>query len=158
MFNKRNINKILRWMLVCIWMFFIFHLSGEPANQSEKLSTGVTARVIETVNRVFHGKDLNVSSFDHVIRKCAHFSIYFLLGIFVLNALRNGERLGIKRLILSLAICALYASSDEFHQIFVSGRGPQVTDVFIDSTGAVVGIGFYSLLIKLFLQFKRKYI
>ena len=33
----------------------------------------------------------------------------------------------------------LYAISDEIHQIF-SGRGPRVTDVLIDFSGAVCGI------------------
>jgi VanZ family protein len=42
--------------------------------------------------------------------------------------------------------CVLYAVSDEVHQLFVPGRGAQVTDVLIDNAGAFVGIGIYEVL------------
>jgi VanZ family protein len=38
-------------------------------------------------------------------------------------------------------ICVLCAMLDEFHQLFVPGRGAQVKDVIIDTVGAIVGIG-----------------
>ena len=34
----------------------------------------------------------------------------------------------------------LIAATDEFHQLFVPGRGARVTDVLIDSLGAAAGI------------------
>lgn len=37
----------------------------------------------------------------------------------------------------------IYTISDEIHQLFVLGRGGQIKDVIIDSSGAVVGIGGY---------------
>ncbi|WP_431191604.1 VanZ family protein [Peribacillus frigoritolerans] len=40
---------------------------------------------------------------------------------------------------LAILIYALYAISDEVHQLFVIGRGPQVKDVLIDSAEAIVG-------------------
>lgn len=47
---------------------------------------------------------------------------------------------GFKAFTLALGICILYAISDEFHQLFVPGRGGQIRDVLIDSTGAIVGV------------------
>ena len=41
---------------------------------------------------------------------------------------------------ISFIICFLYASSDEFHQLFVPGRSGQVTDIFIDMIGVVLGL------------------
>lgn len=41
---------------------------------------------------------------------------------------------------LSWAFCILYAASDEFHQLFVPGRAGLITDVCIDSAGALLGI------------------
>lgn len=41
---------------------------------------------------------------------------------------------------LSWVFCILYAASDEFHQLFVPGRAGLVTDVCIDSAGALLGI------------------
>jgi VanZ family protein len=39
--------------------------------------------------------------------------------------------------LLTLALCALFACGDEFHQIFVPGRTPLVSDVLLDSCGAM---------------------
>lgn len=49
-------------------------------------------------------------------------------------------------MLLALATCIVYAVSDEIHQLFVPGRGAQVKDVMIDSTGAFAGIIIYSWL------------
>ena len=40
------------------------------------------------------------------------------------------------------------ASLDEVHQVFVAGRGPQATDVLIDSLGAAFGILLTALLLR----------
>ena len=37
-------------------------------------------------------------------------------------------------------IATAYAVTDEFHQLFVPGRSGQMTDVMIDSGGALVGL------------------
>jgi VanZ family protein len=41
-----------------------------------------------------------------------------------------------------LAIVALYAASDEFHQRFVPTREASVVDVFIDTSGAALALIF----------------
>lgn len=66
----------------------------------------------------------------------------------MINAfIRSGVK-GSKAFIFSLMFCILYAVSDEVHQLFVLGRGAQVTDVLIDSAGAFVGIGMYGVVVK----------
>jgi len=35
-----------------LWMVLIFNLSSQPANQSNKLSEGVTKVIVDTVERV----------------------------------------------------------------------------------------------------------
>ena len=54
-----------------------------------------------------------------------------------------------KRILISLCIGILYATSDEIHQAFVPGRGPQVTDVMIDSMGVVLGILIVLFILKI---------
>lgn len=46
--------------------------------------------------------------------------------------------------LLSWVFCILYAASDEIHQIFVPGRACMLTDVCIDSAGALLGIALAS--------------
>ena len=41
---------------------------------------------------------------------------------------------------ISLVFCALYAFSDEIHQIFVDGRSFEVGDLLLDCTGVATGI------------------
>jgi VanZ family protein len=153
MLSKLKLNYVFSWMLVFIWMLLIFNLSAEPSNQSNHLSTGVTEKVVELIAAVTGQTHFNIEIFNHVIRKCAHFSIYLVLGLLVLNALRNGHKTIRFKVILTMVICILYAASDEFHQIFVSGRGPKITDVFIDSCGAALGTGIYLIVWR---KFKKR--
>jgi len=72
----------------------------------------------------------------HIIRKCAHLTEYFILSLLILRGIRAGRH-GMRLAWAALAIVfvASYASLDEFHQRFVPGRTPAVTDVLIDTTG-----------------------
>ncbi|WP_244091652.1 VanZ family protein [[Clostridium] scindens] len=38
------------------------------------------------------------------------------------------------------SIAVFYTAVDEFHQLFVAGRGGRLIDVLIDSLGVVIGI------------------
>ena len=51
-----------------------------------------------------------------------------------------GEEITRKRAVIAIVLTALYASTDEFHQLFVPGRSGQVRDVLIDSCGAAIGV------------------
>ncbi|RSK29455.1 VanZ family protein [Bacillus sp. HMF5848] len=138
-------------MLVLIWMVLIFNLSAQPASQSNSLSKGVTKVVVETVDKVTSKSDLSIDTLNHYIRKNAHFFIYLVLAVLVLNALRAIPSLSKrKRMLITIGICVLYAITDEIHQTVVPGRGPQIKDIVIDSLGAATGIGIYQLLSLLF--------
>ena len=50
---------------------------------------------------------------------------------------------------LSWTFCILYAASDEFHQLFVPGRAGLITDVCIDSAGALLGILLFLAALRL---------
>ncbi|PGY12090.1 VanZ family protein [Bacillus sp. AFS031507] len=55
-----------------------------------------------------------------------------------------------------MGICVLFAVSDEFHQLFVAGRGAQVKDVFNDSAGAMMGIVIFRIANRFLSKKKRK--
>jgi len=146
-----NKKRIILWIAVVLWMMLIFRFSSQVAGDSNRLSTGVTEVVVETIKKVVPKADLDVETLNGIIRKNAHFIMYFVLGILVYSAI-GGQVSGVKRFIVSLLICSLYAVSDEVHQFFVPGRGPAVFDVFIDSSGTCVGIFTYMLFINVFLR------
>lgn len=136
-------RKILSWSFVILWMALIFYLSHQPATQSNGLSTSITEKVIEIVEKIAPNLDIDIRSFNHIIRKNAHFFAYLILGVLTSNGLRNSKVEDKRGLIIAIIISVLYAISDEVHQLFVPGRGGQVKDVIIDSTGSLVGIALY---------------
>ena len=135
---------VLSWVVVLLWMVFIFKLSSQPANESKELSSRVTEFVVETVEKVT-SKKFEVEDLGHIVRKNAHFFSYLIFGVLVMNAFRRLGAKGFKSCIHALIFSMLYAVSDEVHQAFVPGRGPQITDVLIDSLGVITGVLIYSL-------------
>ena len=92
------------------------------------------------------GAESSKISNDLIIRKLGHFSEYMALGFcsfcYLSNIFIEKDKMkDIKKtVIFSFLFSIFYASSDEFHQTFVAGRDGNITDVLIDSSGALVGI------------------
>jgi len=139
-------HKKISWAAVLICMFLIFNLSSQTAKQSNELSKFVTRVIVNTVNMVFPEADFNAGNLNNIIRKNAHFFAYLVLGVLIINAFMKSGMSVYRSIALTLLICVIYAASDEFHQMFVSGRGAQVTDVLIDRVGTSVGIGGYMFI------------
>lgn len=139
-------KKFLPWFAVLLWMGVIFYLSHQPATVSNQLSTSITEEIIKNVQKVIPDSDSKLENLNSIVRKNAHFFIYLVLGILVTAALRILGFKGIRLVLFALLICVVYAISDEFHQYFVDGRGPQFKDVQIDSAGAILGISVTTLI------------
>lgn len=146
---KHRIGSILSWAAVIFWMAFIFFLSAQVAEQSSQLSTGITEAIVGIIRKLIPNAELDLNSFNHFVRKNAHFMAYLVLGLLTSNALGKNKLHRCKRGLFALLICVLYAISDEVHQLFVPGRGGQAADVLIDSVGALFGVGLYLALMKL---------
>ena len=134
----KNKRLVLAWTLLILWMLFIFIMSSfngvMSSNQSGSIAT--------LIYNIFNISDTEKVSF--IVRKCAHVSEFFILGILVINLI---SKYNVKySYLISFIVCVLYASSDEFHQLFVSGRSGQVTDVLIDLIGVVLGLSIYCLI------------
>jgi VanZ family protein len=145
--DRFKMNVYVSWILAILLMILIYQFSSQVADDSNKLSTGITEKVVVQVNKIIE-PDIEVKSFNHYIRKSAHFSIYMLLGILFMNAFTKGQ-LSLKYCYLfSFGLTMLYAISDEVHQHFVPGRGPSINDVGIDTLGALLGITLYLIILK----------
>jgi VanZ family protein len=112
-----------------------------------------TSRILEPILRWLI-PSLTAPQFEvvhHVIRKCAHFTEYFVFFLLLYRAVRAG-RAGWRWTWAFIAwlIAALYSASDEFHQMFVPSRGASVYDSLLDSTAAFVA------LVVLWLWFRRR--
>lgn len=137
---NNNWRKMMPLIAVILWMALIFIFSSQPSVESSKLSTGITNNGIKVIEQVKPNAKFNIIEFEHIIRKNAHFFIYLGLSILIMNTLRRSGVRKYRCIIGTLLICILYAASDELHQVFVAGRGAQVSDVIIDSAGSALGI------------------
>lgn len=142
--SKRNIFFTL--LVALIWMAGIFYMSSQPADQSAALSRGVTEKVVKTIERVVAGNEFSFEELHHLVRKNAHFFMYFVLGGIFYHLTRFLLLPRWKTFVYALGLSALYAVTDEWHQLYVPGRGGQLTDVLIDSAGALTGILLYIAL------------
>lgn len=59
---------------------------------------------------------------------------------------KGARRKFLKRMLLPWLIAALYAASDEIHQLFVPGRSGQLSDVILDSAGALAGVAAFTVI------------
>jgi VanZ family protein len=69
------------------------------------------------------------------IAKILHFTEYAVLGFLMLPYVSESRR----PLLYAVLFCSAYASSDEFHQLFVRGRHGSPYDVVIDAFGSSAG-------------------
>ncbi|WP_245894431.1 VanZ family protein [Planomicrobium soli] len=127
-------------------MALIFFLSHQPSTDSSELSSGVVEVILMAAEKIAPELREHVDMVHHIVRKNAHFIIYLVLGVLVMNALKTSGVSRCRALIWAISICFVYAISDEFHQMFIPGRGPALMDVAIDSAGAAVGAGLYVMI------------
>ena len=97
--------------------------------------------------------------FKSFVRKTAHFFMFCGLGFLAVCTLRSYYGKPHIRVYASAWLfCVFCAVCDEFHQLFVPGRGAQLSDVCLDSAGALTGvaIAFLVLLLRKGLQKRKK--
>jgi len=147
----RNKRTIFSCFAVILWMIIIFVFSAQESTETNHLSMSVSQMMIG--NKAIGSTEISDSSetlewFNTIIRECAHFFLYFVLGILAVNAVRRTGMRSIKGFYLSASICFAYAISDEVHQIYVPGRYSSIKDILIDILGAIMGIGIYWIIHK----------
>ena len=151
---------VISYLATLLWMGFIYQMSAQAGPVSNDLSAGITEIIVETIEIVAPQADISVQDLHHFVRKYAHFISYLVLGLLTVNSLTLSWLYARKRgtvqwyarwpnwliWLVALGFCILYAISDEIHQLFVPGRGCQVTDMLIDGGGSAIGIGIYALV------------
>ncbi len=156
--KKKRMQRGFLFLVVLFLSVQIFLFSHSTGTESGGISKGLTAFLLSLLQKLFRGADRE-KLFDilHVlVRKTAHFSLYFLLACSV-QALARSYQLSIRKsALIAAGYSLLYAISDEIHQRFVPGRSGQITDVLIDFSGAAVGILVYCLLSYWYCRRKNK--
>lgn len=136
--KKQRLLCALSWGLAAACMAVIFSLSHQPGTDSQLLSDGLLAKIMEIIG-------LKIPSV--VLRKLAHATEYALLAALLFHALYR--TCGRERPVLAWGLAVLYAFTDELHQFWIPGRACRFFDVCIDAAGAFAGLLFCRLVLTL---------
>lgn len=139
------------WAPAVLWYWEIWRLSDQPAAVSGAVSDGLLGWVLGLLCPSYAGaaapaRIAAVEALSFFERKAAHMFLYFMLALFVYMAASTLRRLrGRGRYAATLALCALLAGLDEYHQTFIPGRSGELRDVLVDTAGAAIGLAFPAL-------------
>ena len=140
------IYLVLSWLLVLVILGFIFNLSAQDAEESKELSDSLVSKIFQWIELYIDGE---------LIRKFAHMLEFTALSFSLYNGILATWELK-KSPIISLLITVICALGDEIHQIFVPGRAFQLSDILIDSTGAIIGVVVYFIMLKFYFYIKER--
>jgi VanZ family protein len=136
---ERETSPLRTWLPVLIWTMIIILEStlGSAAN---------TGSLLHELARWMFGyvNQERLESSHHFLRKAGHFWGYGILGYLWFRAFLRTST-GISQMTcVALAITSsfLTASLDELNQSFSPGRAAQVSDVILDTSGALVLASF----------------
>ena len=133
--KPRRTSLIICLVLAVSTAGLITYLSSQIAPESNDLSRGFTKWIMDRFVSGYSSETLR--HYNNIARKAAHFTLYFLLGFSLTGVLQHQQRA--PKLPTTVFLGAMFAALDEFHQHFVEGRGPQVTDVLLDTCGVLIG-------------------
>ena len=117
------------------WLCVIWGHSMQPAEVSEGES-GKWLEVLSTFLPFLANSDDGM----FLVRKAAHFTEYGILGVLLALELANFVKGWFRRFVEPLMLALTAAFIDETIQLFVEGRSGQVMDIWIDISGAALGI------------------
>ena len=130
-------------MVTILWMIIIFIFSNQKSIKSTNYSHSLIKNTIVNIYKIFNNNPTDeqiekiINTWDYPVRKAAHLTEYFILGILVFLTLKAYN---IENIYIIILICFMYALSDEIHQLYVIGRDGNVKDVLIDTFGSCCGI------------------
>ena len=121
------------WVAALAFTALIFYHSSLPAAASNETSY-FFVKLIAGINS-FLDKPVPLPVMNHIIRKTAHFTEFFVQAVLLCNAVQDSraDRKGSHGYILLLSL--MTAVVDEYIQLFSPGRSGQVTDIMLDFSG-----------------------
>lgn len=144
-FDKKIQIKVVKIILIIIWMITVFRFSNQGGTESSSTSAKVTKVIVDVVvnDKKEENKVQIANKIEKVVRKFAHYTIYTIGGFLIMNYAYTTDKTKKQQILGSLLFGAFYAATDEVHQYFVPGRSARLFDVGIDTLGVITGIGIY---------------
>ena len=126
------------WLPVIFWMGFIFWMSTGTFSAENTYS--VVQKIVTFLVPVISSQELDLV--HALIRKAAHVTEYFILGLLLFRGLRGGSAASWNWRWSwgALIVVVLWAAIDEFHQSLVPTRTASLVDVSIDTAGGALAL------------------
>lgn len=148
-------------LLITLYVL-IFSFSAQNSEESGALSKYISTVCVDMFNSFSGGKmsgsrmEECAISFEHPIRKLAHFTEYACMGILVYVLWSQWLKRGRGLSLFTVAWVAVSAAADEIHQLFVPGRDGSLADVCLDTCGGAFGLFICLLGVKVIAGRQRK--
>lgn len=152
--SKARTRSTIAGILALVWMCVIFAFSAQTKEESSVVSQGFSYRIVNTTGLLLHlhidEEQLReiANAIEGFVRKGAHMTEYAILAILICIWLGRWQLSHRRMVCIAAVLTIFYACSDEFHQLFVVGRAGRVSDVLVDSAGAVAGLALFLFLKK----------
>lgn len=144
--KSRRIYVVVSWALVSVCMGIIFLLSAQNAEESSDLSGSFVTAILEWLG-------MNVD--EGVLRTFAHMLEFMGLSVLIFNAVYATWETKLTP-VIAFSGAVLYAVTDELHQIFIPGRAFQISDIAVDSLGALIGAAGSFIILKVILTINER--
>lgn len=144
--KSRKIYVMVSWVLVAVCMGIIFFLSAQSGEESSDLSGSFVMALLEW---------LGIKINEGLLRVIAHCLEFMGLSVLLFNATYATLETKLTPIIAFLGT-VFYAITDEIHQIFVPGRAFQISDILVDSTGALLGVIASFIILQAILFIKKR--
>ena len=151
-------KKCIFILLLIMSMGTMYYFSSQDGNTSsvqshmalnivEEIRDKVTLKNEDLINIKDKIKNsLKGYSKNVIVRKAAHFGMYAIIGGIMMIIMYSISKQVIFSACISFALTFLYAVFDERRQLNIAGRTGNLTDVFIDSAGAISSIAILSFI------------
>lgn len=144
MLKRHSHHKLIFPILSLLWVLIILWFSLQDGSTSSLQSGFITANIQKLL--ASFGINIERQLLSFLIRKTAHFTEFFILGMLIKQSsyiLQNNAL---------LYLCFLVPILDETVQSFVPGRAMALTDMLIDGAGILCGILVVYVLNQVFNQ------
>ena len=144
------------WIFALLSIVTIAYIWGNSLKSIPE-SAAQSTIVAEVLRPILDPQEkMTLNAFHNLVRKLAHLTEFFALGVFVCGfAVSLGVELKKRLICLPVLIVLLVAVGDEYIQYFTK-RGSLVTDVVLDFVGALGGLLAAVLIYKIVLRIKKK--
>jgi len=136
--ERARIHSILWKTATIVCAAMIFELSTRTFGPS--FSGGILRQFLDTLS--VSVSQASFGTLNHLLRKLAHLTEYAVFALLLYGSTTETQPFSWRprRALWCFLIAAAYSLTDEFHQIYVPGRGPSLWDCGIDAVGGALGI------------------